>query len=138
MELNFANGMREYNVNDKAVIHFNPTDSEFIHRLYDAFDMLEKKQDAYNAEVQKCGNNADIFRIAKERDAEMRTIIDGIFDEPVCDKVFGGVSLYALADGLHVWTNFMLAILDEVNSTFQKERNATNPRLKKYTDKYKK
>ena len=43
---------------------------------------------------------------------------------------------YAMADGLHVWTNFLLALMDETDSAFAREQKATNPRIQKYTAKY--
>ena len=139
MELNFTHGVREYTVhgvNGDAVIRFNPTDGEFVQRLYHAFEVLDKKQDAYNEEIRKCGDRVKIFEIARKRSDEMREIIDGIFEEPICEKVFGRMNLYALSDGLHVWTNFLLALMDETDSAFAREQKDTNPRLKKYTEKY--
>ena len=139
MELNFTHGVREYTVhgvNGDAVIRFNPTDGEFVQRLYHAFEVLDKKQDAYTEEIRKCGDRVKIFEIARKRSDEMREIIDGIFEEPICEKVFGRMNLYALSDGLHVWTNFLLALMDETDSAFAREQKATNPRLKKYTEKY--
>ena len=44
MELNFTHGVREYTVhgvNGDAVIRFNPTDGEFVQRLYHAFEVLD-------------------------------------------------------------------------------------------------
>ena len=139
MELNFTHGVREYTVhgvNGDAVIRFNPTDGEFVQRLYHAFEVLDKKQDTYNEEIRKCGDRVKIFEIARKRSDEMREIIDGIFEEPICEKVFGRMNLYALSDGLHVWTNFLLALMDETDSAFAREQKAANPRLKKYTEKY--
>lgn len=139
MELNFTHGVQEYTVygvGGDAVIRFNPTDGEFVQRLYHAFEVLDKKQDAYNEEIRKCGDRVKIFEIARKRSDEMREIIDGIFEEPICEKVFGRMNLYALSDGLHVWTNFLLALMDETDSAFAREQKATNPRLKKYTEKY--
>lgn len=139
MELNFTHGVREYTVHGvggDVVIRFNPTDGEFVQRLYHAFEVLDKKQDAYNEEIRKCGDRVKIFEIARKRSDEMREIIDGIFEEPICEKVFGRMNLYALSDGLHVWTNFLLALMDETDSAFAREQKATNPRLKKYTEKY--
>ena len=118
------------------IIRFNPTDGAFIQRLYNAFDTLDKKQDKYADEVQKCGDRVEIFNIADRRDKEMREIIDGLFEEPVCDSIFGSMNLYAMADGLHVWTNFLLALMDETDSAFAREQKATNPRIQKYTAKY--
>ena len=47
MELNFTHGVQEYTVhgvNGDAVIRFNPTDGEFVQRLYHAFEVLDKKK----------------------------------------------------------------------------------------------
>ena len=121
MELSFANGVQEYTVHGvkgDVIIRFNPTDGAFIQRLYNAFDTLDKKQEKYADEVQKCGDRVEIFNIADRRDKEMREIIDGLFEEPVCDSIFGSMNLYAMADGLHVWTNFLLALMDETDSAF--------------------
>ena len=79
MELSFANGVQEYTVHGvkgDVIIRFNPTDGAFIQRLYNAFDTLDKKQDKYADEVQKCGDRVEIFNIADRRDKEMREIID--------------------------------------------------------------
>lgn len=54
----------------------------------------------------------------------------------VCDSIFGNMNLYAMADGLHVWTNFLLALMDETDSAFAREQKATNPRIQEYTAKY--
>lgn len=35
-----------------------------------------------------------------------------------------------------IWTNFMLALMDETDSAFAREQKATNPRIQKYTAKY--
>lgn len=140
MELNFTHGVQEYTVHGvggDVVIRFNPTDGEFVQRLYHAFEVLDKKQDAYNEEIQKCGNNVKIFEIARKRSDEMRTIIDGVFEEPVCEKIFGRMNLYALStDGLYVWADFLLALMDATDEAFAKSREAGKARLKKYTEKY--
>ena len=70
MELSFANGVQEYTVHGvkgDVVIRFNPTDGAFIQRLYNAFDTLDKKQEKYADEVQKCGDRVEIFNIAATR-----------------------------------------------------------------------
>ena len=80
----------------------------------------------------------EIFEFARERDTEMREIIDGLFGVPVSEALFGGMNVYALANGLPVWCNLMLAVMDEVDSTYAREQKATNPRIAKYTAKYQK
>ena len=52
----------------------------------------------------------------------MRTAIDKLLGEGVCAKVFGRMNVYAYADGLPVWANFMLALLDECDTAFAHEQ----------------
>lgn len=137
-ELNFESGLVSYSLNGKCEVSFNPTDSNFAERIFSAFEDLDKKQESYKAKVEKMANKLEIFDFARERDAEMRDVIDGIFEAPVSEAVFGNMNVYALAGGLPVWSNLLLAIMDEIDTTFAREQKATNPRLAKYTAKYQK
>lgn len=135
-ELKFETGIVDFSVNGKCAVSFNPTDTAFVEKLFNAFDTLDKRQDAYKTEVERTANKREVFETARKMDAEMREIIDGVFEKPVCADVFGSMSTYALADGLPVWANFILAVMDEVDTTFAREQKATNPRINKYTAKY--
>lgn len=137
-ELRFETGLVTYDLNGKAKVTFNPTDSFFVERLFNTFDTLDKKQEAYTEEIERTGDKREIFEIARRRDAEMRAMIDEAMGVPVCDALFGGMNVYAMADGLPVWANLMLSVMDEIDTTFTREQKATNPRLQKYTDKYRK
>lgn len=117
-------------------IVFNPTDSVFVEKLFTAFDTLDKKQEAYKVEVEKTGNKREVFEIARKMDEEMREIIGEVFGFDICAALFGEMNVYALADGLPVWANLMLAIMDEVDTAFAREQKATNPRVARYTKKY--
>lgn len=134
--LNFETGVNTYSINDKCEVSFNPTDSAFVEKLFTAFDTLDKRQEAYRAEIDRIADKREIFSIARKRDAEMREIIDATFAQPVCNVLFGEMNVYAMADGLPVWVNLMLAIMDEVDTTFAREQKQTNPRIAKYTAKY--
>ncbi len=137
-ELNFETGLVSYSLNEKCEVAFNPTDSNFVERLYSAFEDLDKKQEGYRSQIEKMADKKQIFEFARERDAEMREIIDGVFEAPVSDAVFGGMNVYAMAGGLPVWSNLMLAVMDEIDTAFSREQKATNPRISKYTAKYQK
>lgn len=137
-ELVFETGLVTYKLNGGVEISFNPTDSNFVSALYDSFDALDKKQEGYKASIEKMANKKEIFEFARERDAEMREIIDNVFNKPVSDALFGRMNVYALANGLPVWCNLMLAVMDEIDTAFTREQKATNPRLAKYLNKYKK
>lgn len=137
-ELNFDSGLVTYSLNGKCQVSFNPTDSNFVERLYSAFEELDKKQEGYKAQIEKMANKREIFDFARKRDAEMRGIMDGVFEAPVSDAVFEGMNVYAVAGGLPVWCNLMLAVMDEIDTAFAREQKATNPRIAKYTAKYQK
>lgn len=136
--LNFETGLKEFEVNGNAVLAFNPTDSAFVEKLFGAFETLDKRQDTYKEEVEKTADKREIFETARKMDAEMREIIDGVFERPVCADIFGSMNVYALGGGFPVWCNFMLSIMDTIDTTFAKEQKLTNPRIAKYTAKYKK
>lgn len=137
-ELNFETGLVEFSLNGKTSVFFNPTDSNFVERLYSTFEALDKKQEQYKSEIDKMADKRKIFDYARERDAEMRGMIDDVFGCPVADSIFGGMNVYAVAGGLPVWCNLMLAVMDEIDTTFAREQKATNPRIAKYTAKYQK
>ena len=66
----------------------------------------------------------------------MRAMIDETLGASVCDALFGGMNVYAMADGLPVWCNLLLAVMDEIDTSFAKEQKRMNPRIAKYTAKY--
>lgn len=135
-DIKFETGKVTYTLNGDTAVSFNPTDSAFVEKLFNAFDTLDKRQDAYKAEVEKLGDKREIFDIARKRDAEMREIIDGVFDAPVCKALFGGMNVYAMADGLPAWANLMLAVMDEIDTSFAKQKKLTDPRISKYLARY--
>ena len=135
--IKFDNGLREYSLHDAVTVRFNPTDMNFIQRVYDAFESMDKRQDAYKAEVEKVDDRS-LFDLANRYDAEVRSEINGIFDTDVCTPLFGSMSVNTLADGLPIWANFFFAIIDTFDGAFAEEKRKTNPRIKKYTEKYRK
>ena len=137
-DIRFDTGVVPFDLNGKTTIEFNPTDSVIVEKIYNTFEELDKKQDAYKAEVEKCANKREVFDIARRRDQEMRAIIDDLFGKPICDELFGSMNIYALADGLPVWCNLMLAVIDQIDTTFSRQQKLTNPRVAKYTEKWKK
>lgn len=135
-EIRFETGVKAYTLNDCCEICFNPTDSFFVEKLFDVFNDLDKKQEEYRAEVERTADHREIFRIARKRDAEMRDALDGILGLGVCEAVFGDVNVYALAQGVPLWANLLLAIVEELDTAFAREQKAVNPRVAKYTKKY--
>ena len=52
-ELSFDSGLVTYSLNGKCEVSFNPTDSNFVEKLYSAFEELDKKQEGYKAQIEK-------------------------------------------------------------------------------------
>ena len=134
--LQFDTGVVDYNINDVVHISFNPTDTAFVEGLFKTFDALDAKQEAYRAEAEKA-EKREIFAIARRWDAEMREMLDETLGAPVCDALFGDMNVYAMASGLPVWANLLLAIMDEVDTVFAREQKMTDARVRKYSEKYK-
>lgn len=134
-DLNFDGGLVSYSLNGKCEISFNPADSMFVERFYNAFDKLGKLQDEYGKKEMP-ETSAAIFDIAREREGKMRKVIDELFGAPVCEAVFGGMSVCAFADGFPVWLNLMLAVTDEIEANLGAIEMKANPRVEKYTAKY--
>lgn len=139
-ELNFDTGLITYTINKTCEVTFNPTDTNFIERLYTAFDNLDKKQETYKATIEKMKeeNPSEIFSFARNLDTEMRQILDDLFEVPVSEALFGSMNAYAMANGLPGWCNLLLTVMDEIDASYMKEQKAMNPRLAKYTAKYQK
>ena len=137
-KFNFDTGKKEFEINGAVTVEFNPTDPETIKKIFDVFDSLDAKQAAYKAEIERCGETKEIFDIASRRDAEMREVLDSLFGKPICEPLFGTMNVYALADGLPVWCNLMLAIIDQIDTRSLQERKSTSARLEKYTKRWKK
>lgn len=131
----FDSGLKEYSLNNAVTVRFNPTDMNFIQRVYDAFERMDNRQEAYKAELDKV-DDRKVFDLASRYDAEIRDEINGIFDCDVCTPLFGNMSVNTLADGLPIWANFFFAIIDTFDGAFAEEKKKTNPRIKKYTEKY--
>lgn len=136
--IQFSTGAVEYSINDKVKVSFNPTDLAFVERVFNIFDHMDEKQEEYNAAITKAEKDADVFKVYRSMEHEMRGMIDDIFGEEVCPDIFGAMSVFALSDGLPLWANLMLALIDEMDVAFAREKKATNPRIKKYTAKYQK
>ena len=136
-EIRFDTGLVTYELNGVCQVTFNPTDSGFVEKLLNTMDTLDIIQDEHAAQAQDEGSSGELFRKAREHDQVMRDNLDKLFGVPVCEKLFGEMNLYAMADGLPVWCNLVLAVMDEVSAASQREMKRTDPRIARYTAKYK-
>lgn len=135
--LNIDLGVQEYTLNDSCTISFNPTDASFIGRLYDAFDILAKEQEAYEAKIKELTDAKALLEFMMQEDGKMRKTIDSVFNVPVSDAVFGEMNCFALSSGgLPVWSNLLLAVLDCCEADARQKTAQTSKTMDKYLKKY--
>ena len=142
-ELNFSTGVKEFTINGKVKVYFNPTDIAFIERVFSLFDKMDEAQEEYNAATKNASGMTDILERYRNHESTVRGLINDVFGADVCDAIFydeacGSLSVFSLSEGLPLWVNLMLAIIDKTDEAFSAEKKATNPRIKKYTAKYNK
>jgi hypothetical protein len=127
--LNFQTSRKTYTVNDGCQISFDPADINFAKRLFALMDKLEKQE---NEGIQ---NPEDVFVVAEEKDRQMRQDIDAVFEEAVCDKIFGSTNVFSPAGGLPLCVNFLLAVIDEIDHAYETEVKPSE-KMKAYINKY--
>lgn len=135
--IKFDSGVQEFSLNDCVTVSFCPTDLEFVERLFNTLERLDKKQENYKSLAESTETNADLFDLAHKMDTETRGEINDLFGTDVCTPLWGGGNVFALAGGFPRWANLLFAIVDQLDSEFVKEQKKTNPRLEKYIKKYK-
>lgn len=137
-KLNVARGIKTYRIDDAGEIYFNPADGEFV---YDLGKAVEQIQTFYEECENSCEGLEDVekFMKCRERNKKIVGALNTAFGYDVCSIVFKGVSAAAEADGLPVWCNFVIAVLDEVEKHQETKEIPAKAQafLKKY-QKYKK
>ncbi len=134
-DIRFDTGVQSFQINGGVNVEFNPTDSEFAKKLFSLFEELEARQHEYAKRAENEADPKKILDLADQFDKEIREKIDGIFDKPICTEVFR-TNVMALANGLPVWANLMLAVIDEMDAGFDLEKTRLSPRVKQYTDRW--
>lgn len=138
--LNFDTGLVDYEINGCVHVRFNPADIAFTEKFYNAFTELANQQDTFQQQVDEALANDDkeeFFSFAKERDAEMRKIIDGVFGDGVADAIFADMNCYAIADGMPIWINFLFAVAEEIRDAYDAQGKKADPRMKHFDSKSK-
>lgn len=135
--LNFDTGLKTYDINGVCEIQLNPTDSLLTSRLLSLVSRLDEKREQYSRDIENA-EIENVFDIASKFEADVRTEIDAALGVPVCEAVFGSMSVMSMANGLPVFCNLVFAILDEIDAGWECETAKTNARIAKYTAKYNK
>lgn len=133
MNINLDDGYKEFTINNDQdrVIRFNPSDVAIIGRFKKAADALEnlmKDNQAAGVDME------DAAERVRTLDNAIKEQIDIIFNYPVSDIVFGNQSPMATVDGVMLFERFFNAVLPVIRESVEKERKASEKRIKKYVD----
>lgn len=134
-EIKVASGYEEIKINDAASVWLNPTDIGFLERYFDTFEEVDALQEQYQNKMDKADGRA-AFDIARAIDADIREKINGLFGTDLCTELFGEMHVTAVADGLPVWCNLLLAFVELFDDTVVAEKKKMNPRLEKYIKRF--
>lgn len=117
-------------------VEFNPYDTMLIGAILDATEKL----DAIQAKLAPLSmeNWREYYTAAMEADKEMRVILDGIFDKPICEALFPRQTVFAIANGFPAWANLLCAVLEVMDAGLATEKKNAQNRIRKYSGKYKK
>ncbi len=144
--LSFDNGLVSFEVNGiPDAVRFNPTDTDFFRRLYTTFEDIDRLCEQYKLRVSTLDANDPKaqYKLMMELDKDITDRIDTAFADPgLSARIFTidglSISPNALAGGLPVWANFLLAVLDEREDAFKEQEKLSKSRMDKYLKKYKK
>lgn len=134
-ELRFDTGVQSFQINGGVSVEFCPTDSDFAKKLWNLFEELESRQHEYAKRTENENDAKKILDLASQCDKEIREKIDAIFGKPICADVFK-TNVLALGDGLPVWANLLLSVLDQMDTGFDVQKAKTNARVKQYTERW--
>ena len=131
MEIKVNTGLVDYDLGGKVTVSLNPTDVMFGDKLFDAIDELCNISDEPLPDDTK-----EMLTVLLDRDKRAREIIDNLFGKEVCRPLYDTISVFAIADGLPLWANLLIAILEQMQTGAEKRYAEVEKKIKKYTAKY--
>ena len=142
--ITFDTNIEEFTLNGCVKVVFSPTDLHFVEQILGAFSEIDAIYEQYQKEINQISDDDEtaeaaerVYEVSHRADEEIRSKINALFDKDVCTPTIGGRSILMPANGMPVWANLLLAIIDKFDSTLTEEKKKTNPRIEKYTRKYK-
>ena len=102
-KIQFDTGVREYRINQKGVLRFNPADPN----LYNRFQQISEKLDSLTLDEA-----LEPVEQLRSLDRQMKELLSWVFgQENDFDKILGGVSLLAVTpNGKRVMNNLLEAL----------------------------
>lgn len=116
-QLIFDSGIKEYQINGKGVLRFNPSDPNVYARFVDAMPKIEQiekemAEKANNIDKDSGAAGEQVLRIMRETDRKIKAELSSVFgDGNDFDQILEGVNLMAVAsNGERVIANLINAL----------------------------
>ena len=111
-KLTFDSGIKEYEVNGRSVLRFNPSDPNVYGRFLDAVEKIKAIEDEMVKNGRKSTDGESVVRVMVSADKNVKEVLQNVFGKQNdFDSIFDGVNIMAVAsNGERVITNFMSAI----------------------------
>lgn len=116
-QLIFDSGIKEYQINGKGVLRFNPSDPNVYARFVDAMPKIEQIEKEMAEKANNIGKDSgaageQVLRIMRETDRKIKAELSFVFgDGNDFDQILEGVNLMAVAsNGERVIANLINAL----------------------------
>ena len=110
-DLNFDYGIREFKINGRGVLRFNPSDPNVYDRLMDALDEIKDVESSLMEQAKEIqqDDGAAVLRLMAQTDKQVKKILGEVFGpENDFDEILGGVNVMAVAsNGERVISNLL-------------------------------
>ena len=110
-QLIFDSGIKEYQINGKGVLRFNPSDPNVYARFLEAVEKLKAAEEELTRQAESA-KETQIVELMTQADRKMKGILDWVFGgDNDFQKLLGGINLLAVAEnGERVVTNLFAAL----------------------------
>ena len=111
-------GIREFKINDRGVLRFNPSDPSIYSRFMDAGEKIQALESKMIEDAKKLNTESDdnhgtlVLKMLTDTDREVKKILADVFGNGNdFDEILEGVNLMAVGtNGERIITNFLNAI----------------------------
>lgn len=117
-KVTFDSGVKQYEINGRAVLRFNPSDPNLYKRFKETADHLSNLEKEVAAKSESAENGVDMVELLAEYDGKVKERLCYVFgQENDFDDIFEGGNVMALAsNGEMVITNFLNGIRPIIES----------------------
>lgn len=128
-------------IDEHAIIYFNPSDSDLPKRLVECQKIIEEKtKNIKEYEIDEDGNPVaeSCVKCFDEANTIICDALDYAFGNKISDVVFKHCGALSIVNGNYQVLNFLEAITPAVEQVVKRNQKAVSAKMDKYLKKYKK